>query len=343
MPAWMSYAMGNRDQQILSFIETHGWSRAKRQTLADDASFRRYDRLTLEGRSAVLMHAPPDKEDVRPFITIAAILRDLGLSAPKLYAQDPEHGLLLLEDLGDDTYTRVLATNPEREHSLYSLATDLLITLHSRFSQNLELPQYDDACLHSEANLLLDWYLPAVTGKKATDAVRQDYEVLWHRLFQLARVVPSTLVLRDYHVDNLMWLPRRPGFAACGLLDFQDAVIGPVTYDLVSLFEDARRDVPAALARKGLNHYLEAFPDLDPNALYMSYAILGAQRCAKILGIFTRLDKRDSKPDYLCHLPRVWRWLEADLAHPVLCELRAWFDRNLPPANRVIPERTTRE
>jgi len=339
----MSYAMGNRDQQILSFIETHGWSRAKRQTLADDASFRRYDRLTLEGRSAVLMDAPPDKEDVRPFITIAAILRDLGLSAPKLYAQDPEHGLLLLEDLGDDTYTRVLATNPEREHSLYSLATDLLITLHSRFSQNLELPQYDDACLHSEANLLLDWYLPAVTGKKATDAVRQDYEVLWHRLFQLARVVPSTLVLRDYHVDNLMWLPRRPGFAACGLLDFQDAVIGPVTYDLVSLFEDARRDVPAALARKGLNHYLEAFPDLDPNALYMSYAILGAQRCAKILGIFTRLDKRDSKPDYLCHLPRVWRWLEADLAHPVLCELRAWFDRNLPPANRVIPERTTRE
>ena len=330
-----------RNRQIEEFLYAAGWAGAKRVDLAQDASFRRYERILLGGKSAVLMDAPPDKEDVRPFVAIASILRGLGLSAPELYAQDAGRGLLLLEDLGDDTYTQVLAADPDREDGLYALATDVLIALHSRFSESAAVPPYDDARLQAEADLLLDWYLPAVTGKAVPDTVRRDYAALWDELFPPARAVPSTLVLRDYHVDNLMWLPQRPDLAACGLLDFQDAVIGPVAYDLVSLFEDARRDVPPALARKGLDRYLAAFPDLDPDALRAAYAILGAQRSAKILGIFTRLDRRDGKPDYLCHLPRVWRWLDSDLAHPALSGLRAWFDRNLPPAIRVIPERTT--
>lgn len=150
--------------------------------------------------------------------------------------------------------------------------------------------------------------------------------------------MPTTLVLRDYHVDNMIWLPERPGAAACGLLDFQDARLGPVTYDLVSLFEDARRDVPPALTAGLLERYLGAFPELDREAFAASYAIMGAQRSAKILGIFTRLDRRDGKPGYLKHIPRVWRWLEGDLAHPALAGLRAWFERTLPPRARVIPE-----
>ena len=331
--------MADRDRQIATFLDAQGWGAATRRTLADDASFRRYERLDLDGRPAVLMDAPPDKEDVRPFVSIAKILHGLGFSAPELYAQDIENGFLLLEDFGDDTYTKVLAADPKQEAALYTLATDFLIALHSRFSEAPSVPPYDDARLQIETNLLLDWYFPAVTGKPVPDGSRHDYEMLWRALFRQARTVPSTLILRDYHVDNLMWLPQRPDEAACGLLDFQDAVIGPVTYDLVSLFEDARRDVPGTVAQTGLDRYLAAFPDLDPSAFRASYAILGAQRSAKILGIFTRLDRRDGKPDYLCHIPRVWRWLESDLSHPVLSEMRDWFDHNLPPDRRITPER----
>ena len=334
--------MTERDAQIDNFLAQHGWGGADRRTLADDASFRRYDRLTHDGRAAVLMDAPPEKEDVRPFVAIAEILHGMGLSAPALFAQDPERGFLLLEDLGDDTYTRVLATAPEREEALYLLAVDLLITLHSRFTAAPHLPAYDDAKLATETNLLLDWYLPAVTGQDPSDTARREYARLWQELFVQTRAVPDTLVLRDYHVDNMIWLPARPDVTACGLLDFQDAVIGPVAYDLVSLLEDARRDVPATLAETALDRYLAAFPAIDPDSFRASYAILGAQRSAKILGIFTRLDRRDGKPDYLAHLPRVWRWLEGDLAHPAMTALRAWFDAHLPPEYRKIPSRMTK-
>ena len=295
----------------------------------------------MEKRSAVLMDAPPAKESVGPFLSIAGILRDLHLSAPEVFAQDSEHGFLLLEDLGDDTYTRVFATSPDREEPLYMLAVDLLIALHSRFESSPNVPPYDDARMMAEADLLLDWYLPAVSNAAPLDKARREYRELWRALFAMARNVPDTLVLRDYHVDNMIWLPQRPGVKACGLLDFQDAVIGPVAYDLVSLLEDARRDVPADLTTRALDRYLAAFPGIDPDTLRAAYAILGAQRSAKILGIFTRLDRRDGKPEYLCHLPRVWRWLEAGLTHPALAAMRVWFDRNLPPEYRTIPEQTT--
>ncbi|NKB55763.1 MAG: phosphotransferase [Alphaproteobacteria bacterium] len=328
--------MSDRDTRIAAFLAKQGWDAADRRTLADDASFRRYDRLTGQGRSAVLMDAPPAKEDVRPFVSIAEILRSLDLSAPEILAQSPEDGLLLLEDFGDDTYTRVLAADPDCETELYMLAVDLLIELHRRFTVAADIPKYDDALLLTEANLLIDWYLPAITGNTVTDSLRQDYAKLWQALFVQTRDTRETLVLRDYHVDNLIWLPRRAGIRACGLLDFQDAVIGPAAYDLVSLLEDARRDVPSDLAQRAMDRYLAAFPDIDPDAFRLSYAILGAQRSTKILGIFTRLDRRDGKPDYLCHLPRVWRWLEADLNHPALAALRDWFNRVLPPETRTI-------
>lgn len=333
--------MSSRDTDIAAFLAEHGWEDAKRRTLADDASFRRYDRITDSTRTAVLMDAPPAKEDVHPFLNVAAALHELGLSAPKILAERPEDGLLLLEDFGDNTYTRVLNESPEREEALYMLAVDLLIALHKRFASKQTLPRYDDSLLTTEANLLIDWYLPAITGAPITDTLRQEYEALWQALFAQIRDIPETLVLRDYHVDNLVWLPSRTGVEACGLLDFQDAVIGPTAYDLVSLLEDARRDVPASLAQQAIARYLAAFPDVDRDAFRLSYAILGAQRSAKILGIFTRLDRRDSKPDYLRHMPRLWRWLEGDLQHPALAALSAWFDRVLPPETRTIPKPMT--
>jgi len=329
--------MTDRSALIDRFLADNGWGDGNRGPLADDASFRGYERLTRGGERAVLMDAPPPQEDVRPFAAIAGVLQDLGFSAPEIRARDVENGLLLLEDLGDTTYTRALADGGD-EAALYTLAVDVLIALHRRFDPAAaEIPDYDDARLLDEAALLTDWYLPAVTGSPLSDAARTDYLDRWRAAFDTARAAPSSLVLRDFHVDNLMLLDNREGVRACGLLDFQDAVIGPVTYDLASLFEDARRDVPPDLAARLMDRYCAAFPGLDRAAIEASYAVLAAQRSAKILGIFTRLDRRDGKSDYLDHIPRVWRWLEGDLAHPALADLKAWFDDTLPPPLRRTP------
>ncbi len=335
--------MDKRASQIAAFLVDAGWGDAVRGTLAGDASFRRYDRLSRGADSAVLMDAPPPMEDVRPFMRIDRLLRVRGFSAPAILAANEEAGLLLLEDLGDDTYTRVLADGGD-EQALYEIALDVLIELHRRFADCDPVAEglrpYDDDALLAEATLLTDWYMPAVLGRETTATTRAEYCRLWTDVRRATEGMPERLVLRDYHVDNLMWLPDRPNIEACGLLDFQDALWGPVTYDLVSLFEDARRDVPASLTRRLLDRYLAAFPELDRGLFAASYALWGAQRSAKILGIFTRLDRRDGKPVYLQHIPRVWRWLEGDLAHPLLAPLHDWFARELPAETRIVPEAT---
>ena len=190
----------------------------------------------------------------------------------------------------------------------------------------------------TEASLLIDWYAPEMMGGPLPPERHQEYAALWRRLFRLARAVPDCLVLRDFHVDNLLRLGDRPGVAACGLLDFQDAVAGPLTYDLMSLLEDARRDIDPALIAALRRHYLAAFPALDRDAFDASWAVLAAQRHAKVIGIFTRLCRRDGKSIYLQHIPRVWRLLEAALAHPRLAGLKSWLDKYIPKENRGIPQ-----
>ncbi|PKU21506.1 aminoglycoside phosphotransferase family protein [Telmatospirillum siberiense] len=329
--------MTDRERLIATFLTRHGWGEAKRGKLAGDASFRRYDRLVApDGGRAVLMDAPPPREDVRPFMAIEAHLLALGYSAPRLFAADAQAGLLLLEDLGDETFTLLLAAG-EREADLYRLAVDQLIDLHGRGEAAVPrgLAPYDDERLLTEAFLLTDWYAPEMNPLPA--GARDDYATLWRALFPTARAVPETLVLRDFHVDNLLRLAGRPGVAACGLLDFQDAVAGPITYDLMSLLEDARRDIDPALIATLRNHYLQAFPHLDRQAFDASWAVLAAQRHAKVIGIFTRLCRRDGKPIYLRHIPRLWRLLERALAHPRLADLKNWFDRYLPEGKRGVP------
>ena len=327
-----------RIKTIDDFLARCGWAAAERETLAGDASFRRYDRLMKDGSSAVLMDAPPPHEDVGAFDRIDRLLLDLGFSAPRPYGVDLAAGLMLLEDLGDRTFTRALDSGAD-EAALYRLAVDLLIELHKRFDRPAEgVPPYDDLRLLDEALLLTDWYMPAISGRETPAAQRAAYVDAWRAVFPIARAVPDTLVLRDFHVDNLIVVDGREGLDSCGLLDFQDAVIGPVSYDLVSLLEDARRDVSPAVVADGMARYLVAFPDLDRAAFEASYAVLGAQRNAKIIGIFTRLWRRDGKPQYLAHIPRVWRLLEGDLAHPALAGVKAWFDEAVPPAQRRAPE-----
>lgn len=331
--------MTSRDALISAFLENAGWAGAKRTTLAADASFRRYDRVRLGRRRAVLMDAPPQHEDVVPFLRLARHLRGLGYSAPEPIAEDIPRGLVLLEDLGDDTFTRLLARGVE-ERGLYQMATDLLIDLHRKPREAAtfpELPDYSDDKLLDEAALLVDWFMPAVSGKALSEEARREYFDRWRSVLPLARRVPETLVLRDYHVDNLMRIEGRDGVRACGLLDFQDAVAGPVSYDFVSLVEDARRDVPTALVAELRQRYLRALPDLDPDDFDRSCAVLGAQRHCKVIGIFTRLCVRDGKPTYLDHVPRVWRLLEATLRHPSLATIADWLDAHVPPAHRIAP------
>jgi len=314
--------MTERDSEIRAFLGRHGFAGARRLPLAGDASVRRYERLRGGPRPAVLMDAPPATIDVRPFLAVAGWLRDAGLSAPEVLAADPAAGLVLLEDLGDELFGRALARGGD-EGLLYRAAVDLLLILH-RAPPPAALPRYDDAWLLREAGLLVEWYAPALD-----EPVKADYRAIWQDLLPAARVGGDGFVYVDYHADNLLWLPGRSGVARVGLLDFQDARSGPPAYDLASLLEDARRDVDPGIAHAMVERYLAARPELDADAFRAAYALLAAQRNAKILGLFSRLAQRDGKPHYLNLQPRVRAHLRRDLRHPLLSPLRLWFERHL--------------
>ena len=332
--------MSRRDSEIDAFLSRHGWGDARRGPLAGDASFRRYERIVRDGETRVLMDAPPDKEDVRPFVAVSRLLRGCGLNAPEVRARDTARGLLLLEDFGDGLYTRVLAGGGD-EAALYAAAVDVLLALHARAPDATGLPAYDDSRLQAEADLLVDWYLPEALGEPTSDPVRRAYTEAWHAVFPLVRAIPESVVLRDYHADNLVWLDGRDGVDRVGLLDFQDAVVGPVAYDLVSLLEDARRDVAAPVVDAAIARYLNGRPDISRDAFTAAYAVLGAQRNCKIIGIFTRLWRRDGKPGYLDYLARVFDHLAGDLAHPALAPVKDWLDSALPADRRGRPRART--
>ncbi|HWT96159.1 MAG TPA: phosphotransferase [Terriglobales bacterium] len=326
-----------RDETIRSFLAAHGWAAAERHLLAGDASFRRYDRLTAEdGRRAVLMDAPPPMENVRPFIAIDGLLISLDLSVPQILAADAEHGLLLLEDLGDDTYTRLLAAGHD-EADLYARATDLLSALHQRLPQTAlaTLRDFDADSAILQVSRLLEWYWPAIHGGEPSAEIRAAFEGAWHAVLPLWRKLPQSLVLFDYHVDNLLLLDR-PGVRCCGLLDFQDALAGPIAFDLASLLEDVRRNVSLDLRQQMIARYLAANPTLDNDAFMTVYAVSAAQRNIRIAGTFARLLRRDNRPGYQRYMPRTWELIAEDLSHPALAPVAAWFDRYLPPQDRRI-------
>jgi N-acetylmuramate 1-kinase len=318
----------DRDAEIAAFLAAAGWSAASRAPLAGDASPRRYDRLTLGARRAVLMDSAPGPEvDPVPFLAVTAWLRAAGLSAPEVLAAEPASGLILLEDLGDDLYARVLARDPGLDEPLYAAAVDLLATLH-RLPPPGPAPAwrpapFDPATYLREARLVVDWYLPAATGARVPPDRAAEFDALVTALAGQLAAAPPVAVLRDYHAENLVWLPARSGDARVGLLDYQDLLIGHPAYDLVSLLEDARRDTSPALRATMTARYLAATGG-DPEAFAAAAHLLAAQRNLKILGIFARLCRRDGKPQYLRFMPRVWGHLRRDLAHTSLARLRRW-------------------
>jgi N-acetylmuramate 1-kinase len=329
--------MTARDDAIAGFLRAAGWGDATIAPLAGDASNRRYLRLAQPGATAVLMDAPPERgEDVRPFLAVTEWLRDRGLSAPRALASDPEAGLLLLEDLGDDLFVRHVAGHPAEEPTLYGAAVDLLARLAASppparigsGASAMELAPYDAAVLAREAGLFTGWWLPAVST--VSPGMAADYAGLVAEATAGVEQAREVLVLRDYHAENLLWLPRRAGAARVGLLDYQDALAGHPAYDLVSLLEDARRDTTLELQATMFARYLRARPELDADAFRAAYCALGAQRNLKIIGIFARLARRDGKPRYLGLVPRVWRHLQRDLAHPALAPLAQWVARHAP-------------
>jgi N-acetylmuramate 1-kinase len=310
-----------------AFLATAGWSGSAIEPLAGDASFRRYFRVRRGDASAMLMDAPPPNEDPAPFLRAAKWLDANGMRAPHILAEEGSRGLVLIEDFGESRMRDYLDEWPDDEHDVYAAAVDALVALH-------RLPPgpflgYNLAEYQREARLLIEWYCPA--QNLTVDAA--SYAKAWEEALtpMLPRQRPGVTVLRDYHAENIMLLGA---LHKQGLLDFQDALVGHPAYDLVSLLQDARRDVAQSLEAEMFDRYVDK-AGLAKDDFLADYARLGAQRNAKIVGIFVRLWKRDGKPRYLDMIPRVWALMERDLAHPALAPVAAWFEANIPAELRA--------
>lgn len=318
------------DRQTLAtaFLNTTVWANAQRGPIAGDASNRRYERLRdpKTGKTAVLMDAPTDKgEDIRPFCHIAEHLSAIGLSPPSILARNDEYGFLLLEDLGDDLVARVVQSDPEQEKPIYLAATDVLIQMHAAPPPN-KLAHYDPPFMGEMAALAFTKYRHYATGAAG------DYTRLISRFEDILRQEiggHEVIILRDYHAENLLWLPERDGAKRVGLLDFQDAMLGHPAYDLLSLLQDVRRDVSAATEMAAINHYI-AQTGVDDHLFRTAYAVLGAQRHLRVLGVFARLCVENGKPGYVDWIPRTWALLMSCLEHPALAPIADDLRGNLP-------------
>jgi tRNA threonylcarbamoyl adenosine modification protein YjeE len=348
----------DRIAAVRQFIAEAGLSEATRVRMTGDASTRRYQRLVLGDRRAILMDAPrrPDgppvrdgkpysqiahlAETVTPFVAMARALRAHGLSAPEVQHAELQQGLLIIEDLGSEGV--IVGDPPAPIVERYETAVDALLTLHAQQLPDVlpvaphveyRIPPYDMDAFLIEAELLLDWYLPH-QGINVTDEARDDFVGCWREALEPVLDAPATWVLRDFHSPNLLWLPDRKDAARLGILDFQDALMGPAAYDLASLAQDARIDVPEPVEVALLGRYVrrrrQANPDFAPPTFIRSYVTLAAQRASKILGIFARLNVRDGKPQYLRHIPRISGYLQRSLGHPSLEPLNAWYRAHLP-------------
>jgi aminoglycoside/choline kinase family phosphotransferase len=325
-----------REPLIAAFLDRHGYGMARTEPLAQDASFRRYLRLTGGPRPAVLMDAPPP-EDIRPFVSIARHLADIGVSAPEIFGADAAEGLLLEEDLGDDVVAALIDAPTRTCSTLFESSVDALVAMQ-RANPPPDLPHWDAAAMVATAlATLFDWWWPAMFGTTPPEAARHDFTTALEAMLAPVAAGPVCFVHRDFFAGNLLWLPRRNGIRRIGMLDFQNAALGHPAYDLASLLQDARRDVASNLEDHAIAHYLAARPELDPAAFRSAYAACAAQRHLRIAGQWVRLARRDGRAGYLVHGPRTWRLLQQSLLQPVARPLVAALDRWIPPYRRCNP------
>ena len=358
-------AVVERLRGLRQFLTRAGFCEAERRRMAGDASVRSYARLVRDGLSFILMNSPPRPdgppiyngksysaavhlaEDVKPFVAIAEGLRARGLSAPQIHHADLKRGFLIEEDFGTVWFFE--GDPPRPIPSRYEAAIDMLVALHGEPvpqalplapQSSYEIPVFDVEALLVEIGLMLEWYLPD-RGVRLHDGVRCEFLAMWRELLRKPAATAMTWVLRDFHSPNLLWLSERASIARVGLIDFQDAVLGPAAYDLVSLLQDARLGVPESLELALLSRYVSARSErgasFDASEFASSYAILSAQRNTRLLGTFARLNRRDGKPQYLRHQPRIWGYLERSLAHPALASINAWYAANVPPPLPDLP------
>ena len=315
--------MSDRHAQIVRFLADTEWSPAALTPITGDASARRYFRLHHQNQSAILMDAPPHANpNIEPFLRIADWLRENGLSAPQILHSDPSTGFILIEDLGDALFASLTAKTIEPEQTLYRAATDVLVEL-TTITSPPNLPQFTPTIMADQIDLLFDWYLTGLDTSEIS-AIQGELETALHLCS-----APPTILLRDYHAENLIWLPDRKGTARVGLLDFQDAMIGPPGYDLVSLLWDARRDVTPDTVKAMIQYFAQATGRTIDDT-QTAFAIIGLQRNLRILGIFARLCLRDGKPRYIDFIPRVFGYVQSSLHHPALARLNDLLGSRLP-------------
>ncbi|MBO5998044.1 MAG: phosphotransferase [Alphaproteobacteria bacterium] len=325
-----------RSDLIKDFLKKNKLDEMPIEWMPSDASFRHYARIKTPERNYILMDAPkPEKPE--QFVVVDKILEKNGLSVPKIYDSDFENGFVLLEDFGDDTYARMLAKGAD-ELELYKTALSSLVKI-SEVKDFDGIPLYDDKWLKYALTSFTDWFIPNALNRELTEEEKNSFNKIWNDLYVSIEKAPKGLILIDYHIDNMIHLNDRKGYKACGLLDFQDAKVGPLAYDLASLIEDARRDVPKNIREEILNGYIKAFPKMDKDLFMRSYHIVAAKRHVRVIGVFTRLKARDGKDKYLKHIPRVWKLLEEHLDEPYMQPLKNWLDKVVPTNLRKTPER----
>lgn len=359
-------AMTSRDDTIRAFLDRAGWGDAIRADLAGDASTRRYERLSGPRGRAVLMDWPRAPEapvpsgqlsysqiahlavDCRPFVAVCDYLTGRGLAAPEIFARNLDEGLLLLEDLGDEVYGPAIDAGHGPDgvtlDEMYRTAIDVVVTLQKEPAPDLlpvgdgsmhRVPLFDDSVFRAELDVPLDWYFPVVLGREATADERATYHAVWSDLRPLIDAGPRTLFLRDFHSPNMLWLAANEGVRRVGLIDFQDALIGSRAYDLVSVLQDARKDVSVAREQEMLDLYVSRargeLAGFDEPEFRAAYATLGAERALRLIGLWPRLLKRDNKPHYMAHMPRTMDYLNRNLAHPALRPLKQWLEAHMLP------------
>lgn len=317
----------DRDTIIDNTLKNWGYSNYSRFKLPSDASFRKYERVTINGINYILMDAPPATEDVRPFIKIANILQNYGLKSPEILNSDENNGILLLEDFGSGKFNKIVLESEKTEETLYKNALDIIAHI-SMQQRELGIPEYNDEVLLREADLFIDWFLKYNENhsEERLKEIKLQYHRILRSIFKKLHFPNKTLVLRDYHADNLMVLDNDCELCSIGLLDFQDGLVGNISYDVVSLLEDARRDVSKKLQNKMIDYFVGIAGIKEHKQEFISdYNILGMQRNLKIIGIFTRLNHRDRKKHYLDLIPRVTGYLKQDLEHPVNTEIKEFL------------------